>query len=169
MFAARLDPHYPATRPANPFSLLPPAARLGRKMVGPGGGRWGGSAPDLPSLFSSCLELGPAPDLASPPPSLPGSPPPGRVSQQLRRAGSAESGVFSAPSTSPLTVSDLEEDLRAASALLACPRPGSDLLSCDSLDDLSARLDDIASEGGEYTGPERYERDIRWVEKGKQL
>merc|ERR1712179_601531 len=83
----------------------------------------------------------------------------------LRRAGSWESGFFSSSNTdwmseegllssrsigsSLLTVSDLEEDLRAASAFLSQKRSSS--IFSESLDDLSYRLDDISSVGGGKT------------------
>jgi len=97
--------------------------------------------------------------------------------QTLRRFGSCESGIFSVSTTvsdwlpgalstrslasSLLTVSDLEEDLRAASAFLSTKRSSS--VFTDSLDDLSSRLDDISSLGGvfEERRPEKYEKDIR--------
>merc|ERR1719167_2067724 len=95
----------------------------------------------------------------------------------LRKFGSCESGIFSVSTTvsdwlpgalssrslasSLLTVSDLEEDLRAASAFLSTKRSSS--VFTDSLDDLSSRLDDISSLGGvlEERRPEEYEKDIR--------
>eukprot|EP00092_Neocalanus_flemingeri_P006358 GFUD01006844.1.p1 GENE.GFUD01006844.1~~GFUD01006844.1.p1 ORF type:complete len:809 (+),score=174.80 GFUD01006844.1:161-2587(+) len=100
----------------------------------------------------------------------------------LRRCGSYESGFYSSSTddymwdggmlsnrsigSSLLTVSDLEEDLRAASALLSKKRTSS--VFTDSLDDLSYRLDDISSIGftrGEFdlgdSKPEKYEKDIR--------
>jgi len=95
----------------------------------------------------------------------------------LRRFGSCESGIFSVSTTvsdwlpgalssrslasSLLTVSDLEEDLRAASAFLSTKRSSS--VFTDSLDDLSSRLDDISGLGGvlEERRPEKYEKDIR--------
>jgi len=96
---------------------------------------------------------------------LPELPPP------LRRWGSVESGFcsvsddwFSGPISSRsicsslLTVSDLEEDLRMASAFLSKKRTSS--VFTDSIDDLSSRLDDISNSG--LGGPERgYEKDIR--------
>jgi len=98
----------------------------------------------------------------------------------LRRWGSCESGFCSASTddwitenglmsnksigSSLLTVSDLEEDLRAASALLAGKRTSS--IFTDSLDDISARLDDISSIGvsSDVTdNGDRYEKDIREI------
>jgi len=100
----------------------------------------------------------------------------------LRRCGSCESGFYSSSNddwiwdggflsnrslgSSLLTVSDLEEDLRAASAFLSQKRSSS--IFSESLDDLSYRLDDISSVGGVKTEsdsrgskPEKYEKDIR--------
>ena len=68
--------------------------------------------------------------------------------------------------SSLLTVSDLEEDLRAASAFLSQKRSSS--IFSESLDDLSYRLDDLSSVGGTNNEldargvkPEKYEKDIR--------
>jgi len=101
----------------------------------------------------------------------------GPFTPALRRFGSVESGIFSVSTTvsdwlpgalstrsiasSLLTVSDLEEDLRAASAFLSTKRTSS--VFTDSLDDLSSRLDDISGLGGvlEERRPEKYEKDIR--------
>jgi len=99
----------------------------------------------------------------------------------LRRCGSCESGFYSNSNddwlwdggllsnrsigSSLLTVSDLEEDLRAASAFLSKKRSSS--VFTDSLDDLSCRLDDISSIGvtirefEDNSKPEKYEKDIR--------
>ena len=100
----------------------------------------------------------------------------------LRRAGSWESGFFSSSATdwmseegllssrsigsSLLTVSDLEEDLRAASAFLSKRRTSS--VFNDSLDDLSSGLDDISSfhlKNYNFEGikNEKYEKDIREI------
>ena len=59
----------------------------------------------------------------------------------------SEGGMMSNRSigSSLLTVSDLEEDLRAASAFLSSKRTSS--IFTDSLDDLSSRLDDISCTG----------------------
>merc|ERR1719209_1216768 len=101
----------------------------------------------------------------------------GPFTPALRRFGSVESGIFSVSTTvsdwlpgalstrsiasSLLTVSDLEEDLRAASAFLSTKRTSS--VFTDSLDDLSSRLDDISGLGGvlQERRPEKYEKDIR--------
>ena len=68
--------------------------------------------------------------------------------------------------SSLLTVSDLEEDLWAASALLSNKRTSS--VFTESLDDLSFRLDDISSSGfsmevskQDKSKPDKYEKDIR--------
>ena len=101
----------------------------------------------------------------------------------LRRAGSLESGFYSSSNTdwmseegllsnrsvgsSLLTVSDLEEDLRAASAFLSNKRTSS--VFTDSLDDLSSGLDDISSGfplrklNFEGIKNEKYEKDIREI------
>jgi len=101
----------------------------------------------------------------------------------LRRAGSWESGFFSSSNTdwlseegllssrsiasSLLTVSDLEEDLRAASAFLSHKRTSS--VFTDSLDDLSSGLDDISSGFPlrnykfDCIKNEKYEKDIREI------
>ena len=50
--------------------------------------------------------------------------------------------------SSLLTVSDLEEDLRVASAFLTKKRTSS--VFTDSIDDLSSRLDDISNTGSLY-------------------
>ena len=90
-----------------------------------------------------------------------------------RRWGSCESGIFSSSTedwnstrshaNSLLTVSDLEEDLRAASALLQNTRASSVL--SESLEDISACLDDISSIGVESStsDSDRYEKDIREI------
>lgn len=117
------------------------------------------------SVVGICSGLSPAPPLP------------------LRRCGSCESGFCSVSDdwfldsgplsarslgSSLLTVSDLEEDLRAASAFLSNKRTSS--VFTDSLDDLSSRLDDISnigvgpgqersSELGDRAGG--YEKDIR--------
>jgi len=92
----------------------------------------------------------------------------------LKRWGSVESGFcstsedwFSGPISSRsicsslLTVSDLEEDLRAASAFLYANKRTSSVFT-DSIDDLSSRLDDISNTGGVELGLDRgYEKDIR--------
>lgn len=103
-------------------------------------------------------------------------------SYPIRRWGSCESGFYSVSNddwvmegcalsnrsigSSLLTVSDLEEDLRAASVLLSNKRTSS--VFTDSLDDLSSRLDEISSTRGSQTQylndgykPEKYEKDIR--------
>jgi len=100
----------------------------------------------------------------------------------LRRCGSCESGFYSSSNgdwisesgmmsnrsigSSLLTVSDLEEDLRLASAFLSSKRTSS--IFTDSLDDLSSRLDDISCTGlpmrklnFDRSKPEKYENDIR--------
>ena len=100
----------------------------------------------------------------------------------IRRCGSCESGFYSSSNgdwlseggmmsnrsigSSLLTVSDLEEDLRAASAFLSSKRTSS--VFTDSMDDLSSRLDDISSTGFPMRNyhldnlkPEKYEKDIR--------
>ena len=101
----------------------------------------------------------------------------------LRRAGSLESGFYSSSNadwlseegllstrsigSSLLTVSDLEEDLRAASAFLSNKRTSS--VFTDSLDDLSSGLDDISSGfplrklNFEGIKNEKYEKDIREI------
>ena len=102
----------------------------------------------------------------------------------IRRAGSWESGFYSSSATdwmseegllssrsvasSLLTVSDLEEDLRAASAFLSNKRTSS--VFTDSLDDLSCGLDDISVTGYPLTKynfegikNEKYEKDIREI------
>ena len=97
----------------------------------------------------------------------------------IRRAGSWESGFFSqeggggllssrSVASSLLTVSDLEEDLRAASAFLYNKRSSS--VFTDSLDDLSYGLDDISCSGFplrnlalEGVKNEKYEKDIREI------
>jgi len=102
----------------------------------------------------------------------------------IRRAGSWESGFYSSSATdwmseegllssrsvasSLLTVSDLEEDLRAASAFLSNKRTSS--VFTDSLDDLSCGLDDISVSGYPLTKynfegikNEKYEKDIREI------
>jgi len=94
----------------------------------------------------------------------------------LRRAGSLESGFHSSSlshtrsvCSSLLTVSDLEEDLRAASALLSTKRSSS--VFTDSLDDLSSGLDDLNISGiplrGYHFTPggkaEKFEKDIREI------
>ena len=101
----------------------------------------------------------------------------------LRRAGSWESGFYSSSNTdwmseegllssrslasSLLTVSDLEEDLRAASAFLTNKRSSS--VFTDSLDDLCSGLDDISSgfplRNYNFEGikNEKYEKDIREI------
>ena len=100
----------------------------------------------------------------------------------LRRAGSWESGFFSSSNTdwmseegllssrsigsSLLTVSDLEEDLRAASAFLSNRRTSS--VFNDSLDDLSSGLDDLSgfhlrNYNFEGIKNEKYEKDIREI------
>merc|ERR1719232_1075400 len=69
--------------------------------------------------------------------------------------------------SSLLTVSDLEEDLRAASALLSRKRTSS--VFSDSLEDISARLDDISNIGVNFGDEcdsgsgDRYEKDIREI------
>ena len=99
------------------------------------------------------------------------------VDLPLRRAGSWESGFFSQEggggllssrsiASSLLTVSDLEEDLRAASAFLSNKRTSS--VFTDSLDDLSFGLDDLSCSGfRSYTlegvKNEKYEKDIREI------
>merc|ERR1719225_1783319 len=106
----------------------------------------------------------------------------GPFTPALRRFGSVESGIFSVSTTvsdwlpgalstrsiasSLLTVSDLEEDLRLASAFLSSKRTSS--IFTDSLDDLSSRLDDISCTGlpmrklnFDNSKPEKYENDIR--------
>merc|ERR1712029_34045 len=101
----------------------------------------------------------------------------------IRRAGSWESGFYSSSATdwmseegllssrsiasSLLTVSDLEEDLRAASAFLSHKRTSS--VFTDSLDDLSSGLDDISSGFPlrnykfDCIKNEKYEKDIREI------
>jgi len=68
--------------------------------------------------------------------------------------------------SSLLTVSDLEEDLRLASAFPSSKKTSS--IFTDSLDDLSSRLDDISCTGlprrklnFDNMKPEKYEKDIR--------
>jgi len=95
----------------------------------------------------------------------------------IRRCGSCESGFYSSSNgdwiseggmmssrsmcSSLLTVSDLEEDLRAASAFLSNKRTSS--VFSNSLDDLSSRLDEISSTGFTMRNNhfDKYEKDIR--------
>ena len=81
----------------------------------------------------------------------------------------SEEGLLSSRSlaSSLLTVSDLEEDLRAASAFLTNKRSSS--VFTDSLDDLCSGLDDISSgfplRNYNFEGikNEKYEKDIREI------
>jgi len=102
--------------------------------------------------------------------------PPLPLAPTLRRWGSVESGIYSVSEdwfsgpissrsicSSLLTVSDLEEDLRAASAFLSKKRTSS--VFTDSIDDLSSRLDDISNTGLKgldgWRDERGYEKDIR--------
>ena len=104
----------------------------------------------------------------------------------LRRRGSCESGFYSVGTatvddwlsmqfsstsagtrsmgSSLLTVSDLEEDLRAASAFLSSTNKRTSSIFTDSTDDLSSLADDFQSEVSLVNpmgGPTGYEKDIR--------
>ena len=105
----------------------------------------------------------------------------------MRRRGSCESGFYSVGTvddwlsmqlstcsaatrsmgSSLLTVSDLEEDLRAASAFLSSNYKRTSSIFTDSTDDLSSLAEDFQSEVGSgpgiksLTGATGYEKDIR--------
>ena len=183
----KLDPHYsPEPSPHNPFTTLP-RLREGRKIIG--------STSELFSSCVELLSPQDEQFDWLRRKSLPSAARRNRESQlrrvetdstppaftQLhdvitadpRRWGSCESGIFSASTeewnttrshaSSLLTVSDLEEDLRAASALLQNTRASSVL--SESLEDISACLDDISSIGVETSSSDsdRYEKDIREI------
>ena len=189
----RLDPHYsPQPEPHNPFTTLP-RLREGRKIIGSTSELFSSCVEilspqdqqfdwlrrkSLPSSARRNRESPRSPGEAE------SSPPAfsqlqdvitadSQTRQEPRRWGSCESGIFSSSTedwnsprshaSSLLTVSDLEEDLRAASALLQNTRASSVL--SESLEDISACLDDISSIGAETatSDSDRYEKDIREI------